>query len=311
MDELISVIVPIYNSEKYLKRCIESIVKQKYDNIEIILINDGSTDNSLKIIEEFMKKDNRIVLINQENQGVSNSRNRGIEASKGKYIIFIDSDDYILEDYIDNLMSNANRNRLVVTNFSNIKSGCVSIKQYLKYIITGKIRGVCWGYLFEKEKIKNIRFDNNTSYMEDTIFLVNTILEYYNIVILKENLYFHEENSDSLTRSLSNINKKINGYLYSIEKIEDVLKSKKLYTAEYEKYLNNRKIKIVEAEISTTRTIDELEEIFNNPKIKQLSKNKKSFKYYVFQSLLERKNVKWMFRYIKLRKKIKNIIRGK
>ena len=95
MEELISVIVPIYNAEKYLKRCIESIISQTYKNMEIILINDGSKDNSKKICNEFLKKDCRIKLINKENEGVSAARNYGINAAIGKYISFVDADDWL------------------------------------------------------------------------------------------------------------------------------------------------------------------------------------------------------------------------
>ena len=94
MDK-ISIIVPIYNCEKYLKRCLESIINQTYNNLEIILLNDGSSDNSLKIIKEYKKKDNRIIVIDKKNTGVSDTRNIGIQKASGKYICFCDSDDVL------------------------------------------------------------------------------------------------------------------------------------------------------------------------------------------------------------------------
>ncbi len=102
-NELISVVVPIYNVEKYLKKCINSIISQTYSNLEIILVNDGSTDNSKKICNEFAYEDDRILVINKENGGLSSARNSGIEIAKGEYIVFIDSDDYIEIDMIENL----------------------------------------------------------------------------------------------------------------------------------------------------------------------------------------------------------------
>lgn len=101
MKDLISVIVPIYNVEKYLKRCIESILNQTYFNIEIILVNDGSTDNSLEIANEYKKNDSRIKVISKKNGGLSSARNIGIDNANGKYLTFIDSDDYISSDYIE------------------------------------------------------------------------------------------------------------------------------------------------------------------------------------------------------------------
>ena len=101
MEDLVSIIVPVYNTEKYLSKCLDSIVNQTYKNLEIILINDGSTDNSKAICEDFAKKDKRIQVINKENSGVSVSRNKGLSLAKGNYIAFIDADDYAELNYIE------------------------------------------------------------------------------------------------------------------------------------------------------------------------------------------------------------------
>ena len=97
-EYLISVIIPVYNVEKYLRRCVDSVIGQTYKNLEIILVNDGSTDSSGEICDEYKAKDNRIIVINQENRGLSGARNTGIENAKGDYISFIDSDDWIKDD---------------------------------------------------------------------------------------------------------------------------------------------------------------------------------------------------------------------
>ncbi len=106
----VSVIVPIYNVEKYLEKCIESIINQSYKNLEIILIDDGSPDNSGVIAEAFARKDNRIKVIHQKNSGVSVARNVGIDASTGEYICFADSDDYLMPDYVEYLLNIAIEN---------------------------------------------------------------------------------------------------------------------------------------------------------------------------------------------------------
>lgn len=100
MEPLISVIVPIYKSEPYLSRCIESIILQSYKNLQIILVNDGSPDNCGEICEEYAKEDSRITVIHKENGGLSDARNKGIEISKGEYITFVDADDYVSLDFI-------------------------------------------------------------------------------------------------------------------------------------------------------------------------------------------------------------------
>lgn len=101
-----TVIVPVYNAEEYLDRCIESILNQTFTNYELLLVNDGSKDNSLQILRKFEKIDKRITVFTQENQGVSVARNQGIENAKGEYICFIDSDDWVENDYLENLYKN-------------------------------------------------------------------------------------------------------------------------------------------------------------------------------------------------------------
>ena len=100
MNPLVSVIIPVYNVEKYLRRCLNSVIDQEYKNIEIILVNDGSTDNSLEIAISYKEKDKRIKVFSQENQGLSAARNMGLDKSHGEYITFIDSDDYVSKDYV-------------------------------------------------------------------------------------------------------------------------------------------------------------------------------------------------------------------
>ena len=103
MDKLVSVIVPIYNVEKYLEKCLKSIINQSYQNIEILLINDGSTDSSLEICKKYKKIDKRIKIINKKNGGLSSARNTGLTYANGEIISFIDSDDFIAKDYIEKL----------------------------------------------------------------------------------------------------------------------------------------------------------------------------------------------------------------
>lgn len=101
---MISVIIPMYNAEKYVEKCLNSLLKQTYKNLEIIIVNDGSKDNSQAICEQYMSQDKRITLINTENRGAGSARNTGIEVAKGEYISFIDSDDYVCADYYERLL---------------------------------------------------------------------------------------------------------------------------------------------------------------------------------------------------------------
>ena len=101
---MISVIIPVYNVENYLEECLKSVQNQTYTNIEVLLVNDGSTDNSKQICERYCQEDSRFLLINQENQGLSAARNKGVEISTGEYIVFVDSDDSIKTNYLEKLM---------------------------------------------------------------------------------------------------------------------------------------------------------------------------------------------------------------
>ena len=104
MSAVVSIIVPVYNSEKYLPDCVESLVNQSYKNIEILLVNDGSTDGSLMLCQKYQNKDHRIVVINSRHGGVSVARNLGIIKATGEYLAFVDSDDMVSENYIERLV---------------------------------------------------------------------------------------------------------------------------------------------------------------------------------------------------------------
>ena len=120
---MITVIIPIYNVSKYLKNCLESVINQTYKNLEIICINDGSTDNSLGILKEYKERDERIIIIDKKNAGVSAARNDGIEKASGEYLFCVDGDDYIDEDFFEKFYNNAKKNDsdlVVLSSFWNL-----------------------------------------------------------------------------------------------------------------------------------------------------------------------------------------------
>ncbi|WP_300854408.1 glycosyltransferase family 2 protein, partial [uncultured Clostridium sp.] len=186
-EELISVIIPVYQCEKYLSECITSILNQTYKNFELLLINDGSFDNSGMICDDFANKDNRIRVFHQENQGVAQSRQNGINKSKGKYITFIDSDDFIDADYLEVLY-----NKIIKTNSDIVCCNSRDIgnaiydnnmilvdeeiedkKRMLSDYFQGKRYAYCvWGKLYKKESIQNLKF-RTLKYGEDTCFILD------------------------------------------------------------------------------------------------------------------------------------------
>ena len=158
--EKVSIIIPVYNSEKYIGRCIDSILNQTYTNYELILIDDGSTDNSLKILNDYKKKDNRIRVYSQKNKGVAITRNRGIKLSNGQYICFIDNDDYIENKYLENLVSNCCNNDFVIGGYKRVSDDKILFKKKLKNTNFSKFENVApWGKLIKKSYLINNKIE--------------------------------------------------------------------------------------------------------------------------------------------------------
>ncbi len=185
----ISVIVPVYNVEKYLARCLDSLCAQTFTDLEIICINDGSTDSSDKILAQYAAHDKRFIVINKKNAGVSAARNDGIARAHGEYIHFMDSDDFIDSDYYEKMFAMAIQTGadMVVSGFMTntkyardmkYKSSWVACSVYKKlrktYAMTD---GYVWRYLFKTDFIKNnkLQFDTKMISQEDAIFVLNAI----------------------------------------------------------------------------------------------------------------------------------------
>ncbi len=206
MKPLFSIVVPVYNSEKYLEKCLKNLVNQTHQDIEIILVNDGSRDKSQQICEEYAK-DHRVTLINKENGGVSKARNTGIEKATGEYIIFVDSDDvpYITmcEEYkkildnkkydliISNLEKVTEEGKYVGSFDDVIKEGELDIEYFKKNVNQIYIKGIMncpVSKCFRKEKIKSL-FDPKVSLGEDLLFNLNFLINCHSIYYLDKKLY--------------------------------------------------------------------------------------------------------------------------
>lgn len=171
--ELISVIIPVYKVECYLSKCVESIINQTYKNIEIILVDDGSPDNCGRICDEYALKDNRIKVIHTKNGGVSSARNAGIDASTGSFITFVDSDDYISQNYIETLYKNLTETNSEISvvdhteifdgnEFSkDVSAGVITVfsqHDFIVQLLNKAIICSCWGKLYKRDLFDDIRF---------------------------------------------------------------------------------------------------------------------------------------------------------
>lgn len=224
---MLSIIVPVYNVEPYLTRCLNSIVQQDYNDIEIIIVNDGSTDNSSKIIQKFGRMDSRIVIIDKNNGGLSSARNAGLEISKGEYITFVDSDDYISENAfksnIEVLVSNPdidilsysvvkksdNSTLLIGTNKSYLINGKRNI--LAEYIIGNKITNSVCNKIFKRAVFDKLRFDVGRT-NEDTLLIPQIIERSNKMFISNIGRYYYIAREGSIIKSNINIGKIIDHF---------------------------------------------------------------------------------------------------
>lgn len=204
--EKISVLVPIYNAEKYIEKCLDSIVNQTYENIEIVLIEDGSTDNSLEIIKEYSKQDKRIKIISIKNNGVADARNKALENATGNYVTFVDSDDYVEKDYVETLYTNLKKyeadiavcncyNIIEKTGSKNFKTfGINKVKEYNNIEAVENLfyynffRHSPWGKLYKKNLWNNIKFPVGKNY-EDLATIYKLFLKSKNVIYIPKEKY--------------------------------------------------------------------------------------------------------------------------
>lgn len=238
MEEKVSVVIPIYNCEKYILQCIESIQNQTYKNLEIIIVDDGSTDNSSRIVEKLSLNDNRIKLIKQPNSGVSSARNNGILASTGKFVTFCDSDDFIAENHIMTLYELISANddcQLSIVSYSQFLdnngvigdvTGIPGFFDSKSLIIqstqkTGNFRLLASScnklYITEIIKKNDVKFNSKINYGEDWLFVID-YLRFINFAnITKQKTYFYRQyNSNTLSSTF-----RLNGF-------EDAIKIRKI-----------------------------------------------------------------------------------
>ncbi len=284
-DKLVSIIVPAYNCEKTISKCLNSIIGQDYENIEIIVINDGSTDKTTFYLNKYIKNP-KIKIINKSNEGVSITRNIGIDNANGEYIIFVDSDDYIENNFVSSLINLQKYNQTSLC-------GCLikrcskngvfnTIKQDLKYsksyfaecLIKANIDGFIVRYLFKKELLENVRFNLDISYMEDTLFLLNYIKnsKVSNIVFTnKTNYVYMYQSENSVTNNEKFVEKNIINMCKSIDQV--YLYALNNFNMSYGDILIERKAKMIEYCFSKIKSKKVFLEVKNNIEINCIYKS--------------------------------------
>ena len=233
-EEKISIIIPVYNVEKYLRKCVQSILNQTYSNLEILLIDDGSTDESGRICEELNKNDSRIKVLHKKNGGVSSARNLGIKRATGKYLIFIDSDDYLEKNMIEVLYNNLRNNNVDISiceyymdygnseiekRHDNAEEFILNKEDFYKYILDNKYFG---GYLYNKlikrELIYNeksiILFDENIHICEDLLYMCQIAQNMDKAYYTTTPYYYYVQRKDGTIRKIYSEKQLSNFYAY-------------------------------------------------------------------------------------------------
>jgi len=221
----ISVVVPIYNAEKYIEKCIESIINQTYKKIEILLINDGSTDNSKSICEMYAKKDNRIKILNQKNGGVSKARKNGIKHSNGQYITFVDADDYIDKEMYEIMIKKIESEKCDIVEcgyiFVDVNSNIINEKKpkfellhgneacLNAYLKANNCETFLWNKIYKKSLFDNLILDEY-SFSEDYLWNIYLFSRCYSKCTINNSLYYYVKNYNGACNSNKNI-KKIDG----------------------------------------------------------------------------------------------------
>ena len=273
----VSIIIPAYNAAKYIKRCITSLLNQTYKKIEIIVINDGSTDNTLEMIKDF-----DIKIINQNNSGVSCARNKGLQIATGDYITFVDSDDYVENDYIENVIRIINEYNydiietplLFETNFNNKVSNYTEYKvisekkslNFDKEYFDNELRYVI-GVFYKKNVINNIYFDEKVRCYEDGMFNLKVKLNSKSYYFYPKCYYHYVQYLNSLSKTISD---KHLDYIIVMEKLNEIFKDNNYLKKYVENIFKNNVLAIILFKLP----------YFNKNKYKYKKELVKSFKKY-------------------------------
>ena len=217
--ELISIIVPVYNVKEYLDKCIESIVNQTYENIEIVIVDDGSSDGSEIKCDEWKKRDSRVVVIHQENRGISAVRNTGIQNAHGVYVCFVDADDYIAVDMVERLYCALIDNSVdiaicgyyeciddkLIKHFYRSKK-MIDPKDYFESIFEGhQIGSYPWNKIYKRELFSDVAYPVGQKY-EDVSTTYKLICKCKKIAVITDCLYYYVRHEGSITKSINSKN---------------------------------------------------------------------------------------------------------
>lgn len=216
--ETVSIIIPVYNVEKYLRQCLDSVICQTYTNLEIIVIDDGSTDFSGSICDEYKKNDSRVKVIHQKNMGAANAKNVGLDVASGDYIAFVDSDDYVSEEWIEIMVNSIQKYNVDVVEcgFDNFYTDRVvkgktyddgellSSEDYFRQYFDNWVSVIFCNKLFKSNLMKSIRFKKERRCIDDEFFTYKVISQGQNMARINDVLYHYRQRKSSAVHNEAN-----------------------------------------------------------------------------------------------------------
>lgn len=209
---MVSILVPVYNAEPYLRQCVDSLTGQTYNDLQIVLINDGSTDGSLALMQELAQQDKRIEIYSQPNCGVAATRNHLLDKVRGDFVLFVDSDDWIELDTIETLMREQQKDDYDIVMYQVGLSSTFNKEKAIGHFIEhGFFRGMLWNKLFKTRLLEELRLDETISFGEDSLLVWSVLQRIDKMITLKRRLYHYGENDSSLSRQTFN-GKKLSSY---------------------------------------------------------------------------------------------------
>lgn len=296
MNNIVSVIVPVYNAEKTIEKCLKSLINQTYKDIEIILINDGSVDKSMEICEKYKKNNTNTILINKKNEGPGKAREEGLKYAKGKYISFIDADDYIDLNFYSILIKKMEENEANIIQCGyktvDVNGKCIGISKLKNRQTVGKYNNAkayvyqkntnnfLWNKIFEKKLFKDVLFEHLFA-GEDACVLTQLYSNANKVLTIPDKLYYYVQTSNSLCRGKYSLKKldsiKAGEFMYNYQKkkFPDLADYYKLYicSSAGQCYCNLKFTDIEQKEIHMKKMREVFNEYFTitNPKIFKVS----------------------------------------
>lgn len=315
----ISIIIPMYNCELTIKRCLNSILSQTYKKYEVILIDDESSDRTAEVCQEYTKKYSNFLYFYQKNAGPSLARLNGVHKSNNEFVMFIDSDDYIDNTYLEKMIAGFKKGYINGANYCTIKNGkkifskreSGNIPAALPNIFNTKIGGFNCGYIFEKSKIKDEYFDLKTKFMEDTLFLLNYSINFKGFNFINGIFYNYVYSENSLSKNPDRIVENIMSANYVIN-----IANKKLQHQKIDIDLSENLFDVINSQLFEIKKISVLSSIIFNNDVMDILQNLKlnNFIFKLYKLSFRINNCLPVYLYIRIRSYVKFLylkVRGK